>query len=185
MEITFAVGVVMTISAAAVPLLQNAAQDFRTVAAVRYVASRLQEARAHAVKRSANAAVRFSRVDDHYVFALYVDGNGDGVRTQDIAGGFDPQLREDERLSWSFPGVDFGALPGIPPPDPNSASPGTDPIRIGSSNLLAFGPLGTATPGSLYIVGYGRSQYVIRVLGETGRVRILKFHARARQWRSL
>jgi hypothetical protein len=45
--------------------------------------------------------------------------------------------------------------------------------------------MGTSSTGSLYIRGRGTAQYVIRVMGETGRVHVLKFNARTRQWKPL
>jgi hypothetical protein len=47
---------------------------------------------------------------------------------------------------------------------------------------LTFSPIGTATSGSLYVRGPRSAQYVIRIFGETGRTRTLKFDARTRQW---
>jgi type II secretory pathway pseudopilin PulG len=184
LELVFVAGLAGTMAAAAVPSFGTAVDSFRTQGAVRYTVSRLQEARAEAVKRSANTAFRFVRIRDEYTFSVYLDGNGDGVRNQDIERRIDLALRPPERLSAHFPGVHFGASPGLPAPDAGGTPPGDDPIRIGSSSLLAFGTLGTVTPGSLYIRGKG-AQYVIRLLGETGRIRILKFDYRDRRWRSL
>jgi hypothetical protein len=83
-----------------------------------------------------------------------------------------------------FPGVDFGALPGLPGADA-SAPPGSDPIRLGASDRVTFTPTGTATPGSLYVRGPGNAQYVVRILGETGRTRVLKFSAGSGTWHPL
>ncbi len=67
----------------------------------------------------------------------------------------------------------------------SSGYAGTDPIKLGASNILTFSPAGTSSPGSLYVLGRNRAQYVIRVLGQTGKTRVLKFDARARQWNPL
>ena len=82
-----------------------------------------------------------------------------------------------------FAGVDFGALPGLPPVDPGGTPPGTDPIRLGSGNILTFTPLGTASTGSLYVRGRRNSQYVIRIIGETGKTRVLKFDLVSQEWK--
>jgi hypothetical protein len=120
-----------------------------------------------------------------FSYTTYVDGNGDGVKTHDIGLSIDWPLSPAERLSDNFAGIDFGVLPGLPPVDSGSAPPGTDPIKLGTSNLLSFSPMGTSSTGSLYIRGRGTAQYVIRVMGETGRVHVLKFNARTRQWKPL
>jgi hypothetical protein len=127
-------------------------------------------------------AVRFSRVDGSYEFAVYADGNRNGVRAADIGVGRDPQLRPPRRLAESFPGVEFGAIPGLPAVDPSGSPPGEDPIRLGSSDMVTFTPQGTATPGSLYVHGRHDAQYVVRVFGETGKTRLLKFNRWSRTW---
>ena len=51
--------------------------------------------------------------------------------------------------------------------------------------MVTFTPLGSSSPGSLYIRGRGNVQYVLRVFAETGKIRILKFYPGSRQWRQL
>ena len=45
-----------------------------------------------------------------------------------------------------------------------------------------FTPLGTATTGTLYILGRGGAQYAVRIFGETGKTRLLKFDRPAARW---
>jgi hypothetical protein len=184
-EVVFVAGVAATIGAVAIPSMLSGLDEFRTLGAVRYVSSRLQQTRMEAVVRTANTAIRFTQVGEAYSYAVYMDGNEDGVRTLDIERGIDREIRRQERLSDQFPGVDFGAIPGLPAVDPGGAAPGSDPLRIGSSDLLSFTALGTATSGSLYIRGARSTQYVVRVLGETGRTRILRFDTKTGRWVSL
>jgi hypothetical protein len=42
-------------------------------------------------------------------------------------------------------------------------------------------PDGTATAGTLYLHGR-RSQFAVRILGTTGRVRVLEYRAEQHQW---
>ena len=137
-----------------------------------------------AVNRSTNAAMQFVSVGTGYSFSIYVDGNGDGVRTADIKNGIDRRLGEVERLPDNFAGVDFGLLPALPPVDSDSPPPGTDPIKLGSSTLLSYSSTGSSSSGSVYIRGR-RIQYVIRTLGDTGRTRVLKFDPQSGQWKGL
>ena len=138
-----------------------------------------------AVTRSANVAMQFVETTTGYAYGMYVDGNGDGVRTADIKKAIDRRLGAMERLPDNFAGVDFGLLPSLPPVEPGSPAPGTDPIKLGASNLLSYSATGTSSSGSVYIRGRSGAQYVIRVLGDTGRTRILKFDARSGQWKPL
>ena len=84
-----------------------------------------------------------------------------------------------------LPGVDFGAVPGLPAVDPGGTPPGTDPIRLGSGSLASFSAMGTASSGSVYIRGRRNVQYVVRIYGETGKTRTLKFDPRANKWKPL
>jgi type II secretory pathway pseudopilin PulG len=181
-ELMFALGVVSTLGAMTVPTVLAALDDFRTLGAVRYLATRLQRARMEAVSRHTTTAMRFVLVDNVYRYAGYVDGDRDGVRSADISQGIDRLAYPEERLSDQFPDVDFGALPGLPAVDASSTPPGSDPVRFGSANSVSFTPLGTATPGSLYVLGARGSQYAVRVFGETGKTRILKFNRHAGNW---
>ena len=117
--------------------------------------------------------------------AVYVDGNRNGVRTADISDGANPEIQKSERLVDLFPGVDFGAVPGLPSVEPGSPPPGEDPVRFGSSSMAVFTALGTSTPGSLYIRGRRDAQYAVRLFGQTGKIRVLKFNPRTRMWRAL
>jgi hypothetical protein len=78
--------------------------------------------------------------------------------------------------------VDFGADADLPPVDPASPAPGDDPIRLGSGDMVTFTPIGTSSSGSLYIRGRRGTQYVVRLYGETGKTRILRFNAGNGQW---
>jgi hypothetical protein len=120
-----------------------------------------------------------------YSYAVYVDGNRNGVRSADIQNGTDRQLVPAERLFDQFPGVDFGALPGLPSVDPGGTPPGSDPVRLGSSSLATFAPAGTSSSGSLYIRGPRNTQYVVRIYGQTGKTRVLKFDLRTGKWKPL
>ena len=184
-ELTFVAGLTATLGATAVPPLLANLDDVRTAGAVRYMSARLQATRMEAVRRSADVALRFTRTAGGYTYAVYQDANGNGVRTRDIQRGVDRQIQVPERLRDQFAGVDFGTLPDLPPIDPAGPPPGTDPIKLGSSDILTFSALGTSSSGSLYIRGRRTAQYAIRVLGATGKTRVLKFDWRTRQWKPL
>ena len=184
-ELTVVVGLVSALSGIAVPPLLTNLDDFRTAGAVRYMSARLQEARMEAVLRSADVALRFTQTAGRYSYAVYVDGNGNGVRTRDIERGIDRRIQASERLPDQCSGVDFGTIPDLPPIDASSSPPGTDPIKLGSSDILTFTALGTSSSGSLYIHGRRNAQYAIRVLGATGKTRLVKFDWRARQWKPI
>lgn len=184
-ELLFVTALFATLTAIAVPQMLAGLDEWRTAGAARYLSSRLYQARMEAAVRTTNTAIRFVSVGSSYEYAVFVDGNHNGVRTRDIERGIDREIQRKERLIDHFPGVDFGALPGLPPVDPTAPAPGKDPIRFGSSDMATFTALGSSSPGSLYVRGRGQAQYVIRVFGETGKIRILKFYPKSREWKPL
>lgn len=184
-EVVFVAGLVATLAAMALPSIQRVLDEFRTVGATRYVAGRLERARIEALSRSTSVAMRFVQEGTTYRYGVYMDGNRNGVRSADITGGIDRLVSHEERLPDQFSGVDIGVLPGLPAADSSSAAPGSDPVRLGSGNIATFTTDGTATPGSLYILGPHALQMMIRIVGETGRTRILRFDARNRVWKPL
>lgn len=181
-ELLFVLGIAATLAGIAVPLVTRSLDDLRTAGAARYVAARFQQARMDAVSRTRDTALRFASTGSTYTFAVYADGNRNGVRTSEIQAGIDPPIAPIERLSDQFPRVDFGVLPGLPAVAPDDDEPGQDPIRLGAGNLATFTSSGTSSTGSVYIRGPGTAQFVIRLFGQTGKVRILRFNLTTRAW---
>lgn len=184
-ELVFVAGTIATVGSMAVPQVRASLDDFRTAGAARYISARLQRARMDAVIRSADVGLQVTQTTSGYSYAVYVDGNRNGVRSADITNGTDRQLVAPERLFDQFPGVEFGALPGLPSVDPSGTPPGSDPIRLGSGNFATFSSAGTSSSGSLYIRGRRSTQYVVRIYGQTGKTRVLKFDLRTWLWKPL
>jgi hypothetical protein len=165
----------------AVPQGLRALDDFRTRSAARYVAQRLIDARFLAIRRATVVGLRFEPGTPDYRVSAIVDGNHNGLRTSDIQRGIDTVFASPELLDAHFSGVTFGIVEGVPDADGQPAN-GTDGVRIGTSRLLSMNPDGTSSSGTLYLRGRDRSQYAVRVLGVTGRVRVLKFDYGKRRW---
>ena len=185
LELVFAAGLATTLAGVAVPRVQLGLDELQTAGAARYVASRLQRTRMEAVSRSGDVALRFTSAGSSFVYADYADRNRNGVRSVDIQRGIDRRVSLEERLRDQFPRVDFGTVPYLPPVDASSGPPGGDPVRLGAGNMATFTAQSTATSGSLYVRGPRGVQYVIRIYGETGKTRILKFDSRRRVWKPL
>jgi len=185
LEVLFVVSLGITMSAVAVPQYLAAIDDFRASGAARYVSARLQRARMEAVMRSTSVAIQFAQTPGGYSYTGYLDGNGNGVLAQDIRTGVDRLVNATERLRDHFSGVDFGAVPGLPPIDPGGPAPGNDPIRLGASNLASFTALGTSSTGTVYIRGRRDAQYAVRIFGDTGKTRLLKFVRQTGRWSPL
>jgi len=180
-DVLCALGLVATFTAVAVPEALTAVREVRASGAARQLAAQLQGARTRAILRGRDTAVRITRDARGFVFTVYEDGNRNGVLSRDIDEGTDRLIGRPIRLSDDFPGVDLGAVPGLPGVE-GSAPPGSDPVRLGAADRATFTPDGTATPGSLYLRGQGDTQFVVRIYGDTGRIRILRYRPRGGGW---
>lgn len=181
-ELLFVAAVAATVTGLAVPLLDHAADELRTATAARYLAGRIHGARLEALTRGSAVALRFDAGEPDYTFTPFADGNGNGIRTADIAAGIDTPSGAPERLGERFSQVRFGLLPGVPDADGVTGSR-TDGVRIGTARILTLSPDGTATAGTLYLHGR-RAQYGVRVLGVTARTRVLRYERGAGTWTS-
>ena len=181
LELIFVTALMVTIGGIAVPQTLAALDEFRTAGAARYISARLYRARMEAVKRSTPVAIQFAQTSAGYRYTVFRDGNGNGVLTSDIRSGVDTPVGAAESLRDNFKGIDFGALPGLPSIDVGGTPPGDDPIRLGAGSLLTFTAHGSSSTGTVYIRGRD-AQYAVRVFGDTGKSRILKFHNRTRRW---
>jgi prepilin-type N-terminal cleavage/methylation domain-containing protein len=180
-ELLFSMAIAGTITAMAVPQGLRALDDFRTRSAARYLAAELLETRFAAITQWTSRGLRFEAVGADYRITAVADGNHNGLRTSEIQRGIDTTLTEPERLDAHFSGVAFGILDGVPDADGQPAN-GEDGVRLGTSKVLSLNPDGTASSGTLYVHGRDRSQYAVRILGVTGRIRVLKFDFVKGRW---
>ena len=167
------VSVIATLAGIAIAQALSTADHARGHAAARYLAARLGLARSQAVARGAAVGLRFDQVAGGFAFSVFVEGNGNGVRTVDIQAGVDPPIEPVTSLFEQFPGVDIGLTPN---------SPGTDAVQLGRTDILTFTPAGTATAGTIYIRDREGTQWAVRVLGATGRTRVLRYDPPTQGW---
>ena len=184
-ELAVTLGVVATVAASAVPAVEAGLDEARTAGAARYLSARLADTRMEAIQRSTEVAMRFDSTGHGYTYAVYADGNHNGVLARDVQDDIDRRIRGEESLSNHFRNVEFGMLPGLPAIDAGGTPPGNDPIRCGASNSLSFGPLGTSSSGTVYLLGRSRSQYAVRVFGGSAKIRVYRFDWRSNRWSPL
>jgi Tfp pilus assembly protein FimT len=172
LEILFAAGLVAVIAGISIPQVAIGIERGRTRAAARYLAAQLGAARARAVSRSAFVALRFQTNGTGVALSVFVDGNGNGVRVRDIESNTDTPLQAPVRLDDLFPGVVVGV-----PSDSGDAA-----VALGGTELLSFSPSGTATSGTIHVLGRDGTRFAVRVLGVTGRVRVQRLDASSGLW---
>jgi prepilin-type N-terminal cleavage/methylation domain-containing protein len=210
LELLAALGVASIASGIAFASVERSVSATRESGAARAFAMRVRQTRLEAIQRSANVALQFVTSSAAPSFRAYVDGNGNGVRTREIASGIDPPLGPVAALDDGLGGVRFARAPDIPAvgDDDDGATSGGgagstsggssgggsgagsdggatdsgDAIRLGAAGLLSFAATGSGTSGTIYLRGSTR-QFAVRIYGPTGRVRLLEFDLRARVWR--
>ena len=182
-DLVAACAVTAILAAVSIPSVQAARERDEPRMAARYLAQRLQLLRVHAVRRNRMVAMRF---DPDLIGRMtpYVDGDGDGVLQGDIDRGIDTPIETPGQLSDFFAGVSLLLRTDVPAPDGSGLlTGGSDPVRIGSTNFLSFSPLGSATSGTIYLAARAGPQMCVRVLGGTGRVRVMWFDRASGTWR--
>lgn len=180
-ELLVVLAIVSILAATALPLTVAGIDDSRAIAAAKYLSGRLYATRMEAVRRSTYVGFRFELNGVQYRYGVYADGNRNGVRQRDIDDRADTQISPLESLTDHFSAIAFGIIPGVTAVESTEPLTGSAPIRVGSSNILSFGPNGTATSGTVYLRGRHR-QLAVRVLGATGRTRTLEFDFQSKRW---
>ena len=171
----------------ALPNLLDATARLRVRAAAEEIRGTFRLAQSFAIRYDAHVGVKFRELPDGRVtFALYRDGDGDGVLTSDIDRGVDLELQPPHVMQHLGRSAGFGFPPGSTPRDPSdprSYLTGLDdPIRFNGSNIASFSELGTSTPGSIYLSDRKSILAAVRVLSRTGKTAIVFYDAATERW---
>jgi hypothetical protein len=162
--------------------------EARRVAALRSLAQQLSgllaRCRAEAVLHHLNTALVFDR-NPHWVCYAAVDGDGDGVRRDDLAAGRDRAVSRPLRLETGGSAPGFLQVRAIPDPAGSGWLGGDpdDPVRAGRGDMISFSPVGSATPASVFLTDHVSQMRVVRVFGATGRARCLTWKPGWPQWK--
>ncbi|HSP14230.1 MAG TPA: GspH/FimT family pseudopilin [Thermoanaerobaculia bacterium] len=182
-ELLIVVAIIGLTAGVATPHAQSLRRRAAVRATVAEIRAMFRAARSRAVTRSANAGVKFTQGARDWQFAIYDDGDGDGVRTDDIKSGIDRRATKSRNVSPD-PELASVALPSIVAVDPDGApmKSGASPVQFGSSKICSFSAMGQATSGTIYLADSGGEAWCVRVFGGSGRVRLLRYDAKRRRW---
>jgi prepilin-type N-terminal cleavage/methylation domain-containing protein len=184
-ELLVVVAIVGMMAGGSAVAFRNIALGNATRAAAREIGTELRKTRSIAIARGHNVAIRFREEDGVWLYALFEDGDFDGVRNDDIKAGIDREIQPERPL------LKIGKLAtiGIPPiplrdPDTGKLIPADSrPVRFGNSMLCSFSPRGSGTPGSVFVTDRYERVVLVRVTGSTGRVRSLIWDPASGKWR--
>jgi hypothetical protein len=174
------------LAAAIVPSLDEARGAASLAGIARELRGLMFRCRAYAVMKGRTSAVVFERrPDSSWRCFIAEDGDGDGVRRDDIVAFRDPVVGEVVLIEAG--GAGLGILTGEFIPDPSGwgrlRGDLGDPIRAGRGDIISFTPRGTATPSSVYLTDHRSRMRVLRIYGATGRVICLAWRSGWNRWR--
>lgn len=135
--------------------------------------------------RYAGAVIRPS--GSKYSAAVYLDGNNNGIRMQDIDNGVDAPFQNPMVMERALGDVETGYLsapvPQIPPKS-GIITDTSDPVRFGKSDIISFSPHGDSSSGTLYLVCHSQKEMFALVLyGATARFTV--WHLKSNQWQTV
>lgn len=187
-DLMVAMAVFGMLAALATPSFQRMHDGLELRLAAEEVAGVMRQARQHAITHNVHVGVKFTTDEETgFVYMhLYRDGDGDGVRNHDIDSGDDKPVSVPQPLAHVGQRVHFG-FPSGPMPR-NVGGHGTltgrdDPIRFNQSDIASFGPLGTATPGTVYLTDGSLRVAAVRISSRSGRLHLYFWNRDQGVWR--
>lgn len=162
MEVLVAVALIATVTSVSAPLVLNARDHADGRQAALILAGHLRAARQQAVLTGRNSALVFDLANETWSARRCTDEDADGVLRADVAAGID------------HCGNDHIPVGGV-----------ATVVAFGTSRIASFSALGTASSGSVTFRTTAGWQFVIRVAGTTGRVRVQRMAPGAAQWTDL
>ena len=115
LELLVALGIILVLSAIALPNINGYRQEAALVGAAQNFKGEFMKARSVATMRNTQTAIRFERdALGQTLYSTYIDGNSNGVLSADIARGLDHRISGPFRLDAGQSGVEVGVLPGAP-----------------------------------------------------------------------
>ncbi len=190
-ELLISASVLALILTFGLPRLDRLSSRLRVELAAFELAGTLRLARTEALRYGCHVGVKFltSTTNGGVRYVLHRDGDGDGVRTEDISSGVDEAIGPERSLRHLGGRIGLSIPAELEPSDPGDPRRRLrqldDPIRFNRSDIAAFGPLGTSTPGSLYVSDGARHLAVVRVFNRSGKVKVLRWDAAQGRWRRL
>jgi prepilin-type N-terminal cleavage/methylation domain-containing protein len=133
----------------------------------------VNQAKTRAILERRHAGLAFRETSRGVEAGVFLDGNGNGLRSSEIRSGTDRPLGPWVLLKGERARI---ALPDDLSEDPQGRPlRGDDAVRFGRGDILSFGPTGTSTPGSLYVRTAFNEAWAFRVWGLNGRVRVYRW----------
>ncbi|HUP48909.1 MAG TPA: GspH/FimT family pseudopilin [Thermoanaerobaculia bacterium] len=182
-ELLTAVAIIGMLVACAMPGWMSLRRRAAVRSAAAEIRSVFHHTRSRAIAEGKHFGVRFSRSGTEWRYAIYEDGDRDGIRADDIQRGIDRCVAPPRHLFQQPHLVTIGLLPyTVRDPDGDPLRPGDSPVKFNRSSLCSFTPLGKATPGTIYLTDSNGSLFAARVYGPSAKIRLLRYEPSRRKW---
>jgi prepilin-type N-terminal cleavage/methylation domain-containing protein len=177
-ELLFSVAILGSIALIAGNVVEHARRRVAMAGVTSEFRATFMYVRQLAITRDRNVAIRFREEGKGYTWAVYEDGDGDGVRNDDITKKIDRELIA-PRLFQHLP-ARIG-LPDQSMPDPMNGGvlESRPAVRFNSSMLCSFSRVGEVTNGSVVLTD-GVNTIIMRVYDRSGRIAVLRWNGK--QW---
>ncbi|NOZ79806.1 MAG: hypothetical protein GXP48_11640 [Acidobacteria bacterium] len=185
-EIVIVLGLFAMMTAIAAPALTSARRAAALARATTHIHAMMRCGHSRAILRQQTEALVFERPNGVWRCFLAEDGDGDGVRHDDIRRGRDRIVGEIFELDGGGAGLGILQRTRIPDPSGRGWLGGNlgDPVRAGRGDIITFTNTGTATPSSIYFTNGADRMRVLRIYGPTGAVRELEWRRGWPAWRA-
>jgi prepilin-type N-terminal cleavage/methylation domain-containing protein len=171
--VTAILGIMITMTT----VLGTASRGASLAAATSELRSVFHSVRMIAVARSCNVGLKFDQSDGVWTWAVYEDGDADGIRNDDIERGRDRLIQRPRRFEHrpSIIGVPKASVPD--PLAPGKALGDRSPVRFGNSTICSFSQNGEATNGSVVLTD-GDNAVIVQVSGSAARIGVLRWNGK-------
>jgi len=165
-ETLVVVGVVLVLTAVAVPIVHQGLQTYKLGSAATDVANLIQRTRYEAIRQNTTISCRYQQQGNNWV--MWIDLNGDGNMAPT-----EPQILLPSYAQVLGPGV----APGVASMGPAYAN-ATSPPQTGNTYVITLDSRGTVNPPAVYVIYLGSQQtastngYKAITLTPTGRTKM-------------
>lgn len=182
-EVLIVIAIVGLIIAVTIPQFGRMRRRMALQAAASELRTQFHLARSRAIARNVYCGLKFLLLGGEWHFAVYEDGDGDGVRNEDIKSGTDRLVARPRLVLPTSNLVTIGLLDiAIKDPDGDKLAPTKSPVVFNTSTICSFSPLGQSTPGTIYLTDRGMDLYAVRVFGTSAKIRVLRYWRDSGKW---
>lgn len=185
LEFLIVVAIVGMMLAITLPAFSRMRRQAALKAAAAELRTQFHHTRSRAIAHNVYCGMKFLLLGGEWHFAVYEDGDGDGVRNDDIKSGKDRLIARPRVVLPTSKVATIGLLDiAIKDPDGDPLPPTKSPVAFNTSAICSFSPLGQSTPGTIYITDDGTDLYAVRVFGTSAKIRVLRYVRATGKWQS-